>query len=159
MKIKKIKKVKKTKKIEKKKPKRKPGRPPGPGKRGHRTKITINFSILQKLCKLQATAEEIAGVLECSVDTLERRIDEEYKITFAEYYNRYSSSGKVSLRRTQIKLSKKDSRMAIHLGKQMLGQSEVTKNENNNTNKNFIIIEQEIIGKESESKKDNHEDT
>lgn len=106
----------------KKQNKKKVGRPPGPGKRGHRTKIEIDFKLLGGLCNIQCTASEIAGVMNISVDTLDRRIRELYKVTFADYYKKHSEEGKASLRRIQFKHANTNTAMAIFLGKNLLGQ-------------------------------------
>lgn len=102
--------------------KKKAGRPPGPGKRGHRGKIEIDFNLLKKMCQIQCTAEEIAGVMEISSDTLNARIKEKHDITFSEYYKKYSDEGKTSLRRLQFKIAQTNPGMAIFLGKQYLRQ-------------------------------------
>ena len=100
------------------------GRPPGPGKRGHRTKIEIDFDLLIRLCQIQCTASEISGVMGFSVDTLERRIRENYKLTFAEFFKKHSEAGKGSLRRLQFKHAQTNPGMAIFLGKNYLKQSD-----------------------------------
>lgn len=110
--------------MKKKTIKKKAGRPPGPGPRGHRTKIEIDFELLEGLCKIQCTAEEIAGVMGVSVDTIGRRIEEKESITFADYYKKHSDAGKASLRRLQFKHAKKNPGMAIFLGKNLLRQSD-----------------------------------
>ena len=81
-------------------------------------------TIFENLCGLQCTLEEIAGVFDCSVDTIERRCKEEYGETFAEVYKKHSAKGKMSLRRTQFKLAEKSAAMAIFLGKNYLGQKD-----------------------------------
>jgi AraC-like DNA-binding protein len=89
-----------------------------------RPKINIDWSTVEKLCLIQCTGEEIASVLGCSYDTLERRCKEEYEESFAEYIKRESSGGKASLRRAQWKKAIDDGNatMQIWLGKQYLGQ-------------------------------------
>jgi len=80
---------------------------------------------IDNLCGLMCTAEEIAGFLEVSVDTLERRIREKYNCTFAEYFKERSARGKISLRRHQYKLAEAGNpTMLIWLGKQYLGQTD-----------------------------------
>lgn len=97
------------------KTKNKSGRP--------RKKITQDA--FQKLCKLQCTEEEIAGFLDCSVDTLQRWVKENYDgETFAVVYKKYAAGGRVSLRRRQWALAEHNATMAIWLGKQHLGQRE-----------------------------------
>lgn len=84
----------------------------------------IDKKIFENLCGLQCTLEEIAGVFDCSVDTIERWCKREYKQTFAEVYKKHSAKGKTSLRRTQFKLAEKSAAMAIFLGKNYLGQKD-----------------------------------
>ena len=84
----------------------------------------IDKKIFENLCGLQCTLEEIAGVFDCSVDTIERWCKREYRETFAEVYKKHSAKGKTSLRRTQFKLAEKSAAMAIFLGKNYLGQKD-----------------------------------
>ena len=89
-----------------------------------RPKKEIDKKIFENLCGLQCTLEEIAGVFDCSVDTIERWCKREYKETFADTYKKHSAKGKMSLRRTQFKLAEKSAAMAIFLGKNYLGQKD-----------------------------------
>lgn len=84
----------------------------------------IDKKIFENLCGLQCTLEEIAGVFDCSVDTIERWCKREYRETFAEVYKKHSAKGKTSLRRIQFKLAEKSAAMAIFLGKNYLGQKD-----------------------------------
>ena len=87
-----------------------------------RPKKEIDKKIFENLCGLQCTLEEIAGVFDCSVDTIERWCKREYGETFAEVYKKHSAKGKTSLRRIQFKLAEKSAAMAIFLGRNYLGQ-------------------------------------
>ena len=58
------------------------------------------------LCEIQCTAEEIAGFLRISVDTLERRIKEKFKQNFAEFFAMHRTVGQISLRRSLFNLAK-----------------------------------------------------
>ena len=89
-----------------------------------RPKKEIDKKIFENLCGLQCTLEEIAGVFDCSADTIERWCKREYKETFAEVYKKHSAKGKTSLRRIQFKLAEKSAAMAIFLGKNYLGQKD-----------------------------------
>ena len=84
----------------------------------------IDREQFEKLCSIQCTLEEIAGVFRCSEDTIERWCKREIGKTFAEAYKVYSVNGKISLRRLQFKLAEKSAAMAIFLGKQYLGQTD-----------------------------------
>ena len=83
----------------------------------------------ERLCGVQCTEEEIAGVFDCSVDTIENWCKRTYESKFSEVYKIYSASGKASLRRTQFKLAERSAAMAIFLGKQYLGQKDMVEYE------------------------------
>lgn len=87
-----------------------------------RPKKEINQSIFENLCGIQCTLAEIAGVFDCSEDTIERWCKATYGETFAETFKKHSAEGKISLRRAQFRLAEKNAAMAIFLGKQYLGQ-------------------------------------
>lgn len=89
-----------------------------------RPRKEIDNKIFENLCGLQCTLEEIAGVFDCSADTIERWCKREYGETFAETYKKHSAKGKMSLRRIQFKLAEKSAAMAIFLGKNYLGQKD-----------------------------------
>ena len=101
-----------------------------------RPKKNIDWNVVSGLCRIQCTQQEIASVLDISEDTLVRRIKSKYKLTFAEYYKKESSSGRISLRRAQFAraMGTKDRNgnykndgsvpMLIWLGKQYLNQAE-----------------------------------
>jgi len=91
---------------------------------GGRAKITIDFRELEKLCFIQCSLVEIATWFHCSEDTIERRVKEEFGISFAEYFGKKRVGGLISLRRNQFKLSEKNAAMAIFLGKNYLGQAD-----------------------------------
>ena len=87
-----------------------------------RPKIEINKDQFEKLCGIMCTLDEIAGVFNCSHDTIERWCKETYDTTFADISKRFQGTGKSSLRRMQFKLAERNASMAIWLGKQYLGQ-------------------------------------
>lgn len=93
----------------------KPGKP----------KIQIDKTAFVKLCQLQCTMQEIAGYFECSHDTVERWVKQEYGKKFSEVYIDLRSGGLLSLRRSQFKLAEKNATMAIWLGKQYLNQKDL----------------------------------
>lgn len=84
--------------------------------------------MIEKLSMLMCTDEEIASVLEVSVDTLTNRNN---KDAFSEFKLKGQSKGKMSLRRYQFKLAEKSAAMAIFLGKQYLGQKDKIETFNN----------------------------
>lgn len=99
-----------------------------------------DYKHFEGLCAIQCTEEEIASVMGVSVDTVSRRVQEHYNMTFAEVYKRYSAPGKAALRRTQFDLAKRNATMAIWLGKQWLGQrDEVDLNASGDVDVNITV--------------------
>ncbi|ODS99870.1 MAG: hypothetical protein ABS52_19505 [Gemmatimonadetes bacterium SCN 70-22] len=79
----------------------------------------------EKLCRIQSTIEEIAAWFDMDVDTVNKRVYDEYGSTFSVIFRRYRGHGKVSLRRRQFqKALEGDSRMLKFLGANWLGQRE-----------------------------------
>ncbi|MDP2644119.1 MAG: hypothetical protein Q8P24_04210 [Desulfobacterales bacterium] len=92
-----------------------------------RPKIEVDLKQLQAFCQVLCTKEEICIFLGLSLTTLDRRIKESTGETFEGYYKKYSSGGKMSLRRAQYKTALDGNpTMQIWLGKQTLGQKEKT---------------------------------
>ena len=106
-----------------------------------RPKTEINWMHFEDLCGLQCTIEEIVGFFRVSKCTIQRHVKEKYGETFDTVYERFSSTGKCSLRRNQFALSKKNAAMAIHLGKTYLGQKDVVVNENHTIISQTAILE------------------
>lgn len=84
----------------------------------------ISQKDFEKLCGLQCTKEEICGFFDVTDKTLERWCKRTYKKGFSEVFAQKRGSGKISLRRSQFELAKKNASMAIWMGKQYLGQRE-----------------------------------
>jgi len=84
----------------------------------------ISQKDFEKLCGLQCTKEEICGFFDVTDKTLERWCKRIYKKGFSEVFAQKRGSGKISLRRSQFELAKKNANMAIWLGKQYLAQRE-----------------------------------
>lgn len=87
-----------------------------------RPKMEIDKVQFEKLCAILCTLEEISGFFDCSMDTIERWCKRTYNAKFSEVFRVYSAKGKMSLRRYQFDLAKKNAAMAIFLGKNYLGQ-------------------------------------
>lgn len=90
-----------------------------------RPRTEIDQKQFESLCGLQCTQEEIASFFHCSEDTVTRWCKRTYGTSFAEVYKKKSANGKISLRRAQFRLAEKNASMAIFLGKQYLGQSDI----------------------------------
>lgn len=76
----------------------------------------------EKLCALQCTKEEICGFFKITDKTLENWCKRTYRAGFSEVFGQKRGVGKISLRRSQMKLAETNATMAIWLGKQYLGQ-------------------------------------
>ena len=99
------------------------GHRPGAG----RKPIQIDLVELEKLCALQCTDEEIAHWMGVSTRTIENRRKQP---KFAAVMKRGRAKGRISVRRSQMKLVEAgNSTMGIWLGKQLLGQRDVVTNE------------------------------
>lgn len=82
-----------------------------------RPKLEIDEEQVYELSKIQCTTAEMAAVLDCSPDTLERR--------FAAIMKRGREEGKKSLKRKQYEVAMGGNvTMLIWLGKQLLDQRE-----------------------------------
>ncbi len=82
-----------------------------------RPRKVIDADLVEKLAAIHCTTPEIAAIVDCSVDTLERR--------FAAILAKGKSKGKTKLRRLQWESAEKGNVvMQIWLGKQILGQSD-----------------------------------
>jgi hypothetical protein len=108
-------------------PKKKPEESPPPEHRDGpgRPRKPIDLKLLENMCKISCTKQEIADIFEISLETLENRIMEEFSVNFSGFYKRFQGQGKMSLRRLQWNNAKKGNvTMQIFLGKQYLGQSD-----------------------------------
>ena len=89
-----------------------------------RKPVQIDLVELEKLCSLQCTDEEIAAWFGVSTRTIESRRKQP---KFAEVMSRGRAKGRISVRRAQMKLLEAGNGvMGVWLGKQLLGQRDVT---------------------------------
>lgn len=115
--------------------------PEKPKKKMGRPVLEIDWLDFEKLCGMQCTAIEIAAWFHVSVDTVERRVKEQYGTTFAEVFAEKSFKGKASLRRKMYELAMTGDRvMLIWLSKQYLGFSEKMEQKSDTT---VVVKEQE----------------
>lgn len=89
-----------------------------------RPRKQIDKAQFEKLCAMQCTQEEMCGFFDCDDVTLNSWCKREYKKSFSEVFRQKRQGGRISLRRTQWKLSETNVTMAIWLGKQYLGQTD-----------------------------------
>jgi hypothetical protein len=94
-------------------------------------KKQIDYDLVDNLCKIQCTGEEIASVLDIDYDTLNAAIKRDKGIGFSDYFELKRGSGKASLRRRQWQAAIEEGNitMMIFLGKQYLGQSDKQEHE------------------------------
>lgn len=108
-----------------------------------RPEIQIDWDQFNKLCALQCTLSEIASFMGCSEDTIERRVQEEHGVNFAELYSKRRQFGKISIRRKQFQVAESGNpTMLIWLGKQWLEQKEKTEVRNENIDLNKMSDEE-----------------
>lgn len=110
----------------------------------------VGADIVRKLAAVMCTEEEIASVLEVSVEVLHNKLNDR---TFSEYYKSGKEEGKASLRRTQFEIAKKNATMAIWLGKQYLGQTDdaATKEEARTNGLEITFAVEDVSGGDDEN--------
>lgn len=89
-----------------------------------RPRKEIDQKQFENLCGLQCTLEEICGWFGVTDKTLNSWCKRTYSESFSEVFRQKRSTGKISLRRSQWRLSEKNANMAIWLGKQYLDQKD-----------------------------------
>lgn len=107
----------------------------------------------EDLAGLGCTQEEIAWFFRdekgkpANIDTLSRWCKRTYGMTFQEYIKKVGCMGmKIRIRRNQLKLSEKSAAMAIFLGKNYLGQTDVAVEDNNETLQRLDEVLDQIDG-------------
>lgn len=109
-------------------------------KRTGRPKKEIDENLFENLCAIFCTQEEIAGIFNCSIDTINNWCKRTYGETFSETFKKKSAKGKTSLRRWQFKAAENGNvSMMIFLGKNYLGQSDRTEIEVPDTQININV--------------------
>ena len=83
----------------------------------------------EDLCALQCTKDEICAWFDFTDKTLDARVHDIYgdDVSFSDIFRQKRGKGKISLRRTQWDMAKKNPTMALWLGKQYLGQTDQQK--------------------------------
>ena len=90
-----------------------------------RPRKDIDREEFEKLCGLQCTYNEICDWFGVTDKTLNAWCKRTYRMRFSEVFQQKKGLGKISLRRMQFRLAEKSAAMAIFLGKQYLGQTDV----------------------------------
>jgi len=92
-----------------------------------RKAIKIDLGLLEKVCTLQCTDVEIAGIFEVNVRTIERH---KKKPAFAAVMERGRAKGRLSVRRSLFEQAAKgNSQSTIFLAKNLLGFKDYVSNE------------------------------
>lgn len=87
-----------------------------------RNKTELDEDVIVKLAAIHCTMDEIAHICGCIKDTIERRPE------LMEKIHKARAEGKSSIRRHQWKLAQAgNATMLIWLGKQLLGQKDVSR--------------------------------
>jgi hypothetical protein len=101
------------------------------------TAASINLGELEKLAAMQCTDEEIAAWFGVSTRTIERRRKSR---VFADVIERGKAKGRISLRRSQLKILDQGSAvMGIFLGKNYLGQADSMDGSGGGTNVLIVL--------------------
>ena len=88
-----------------------------------RPKKEFNQELFEELCKIQCTEQEIAAVMDMSIELVNQNCKSLYGLTFLDVYAQKRAAGKPSMRRKQYqKAMDGDTTMLIWLGKNMLEQ-------------------------------------
>jgi hypothetical protein len=100
------------------------------------TKIQVDFELVEKLATEFNTKDDIAEILGCSVDTLDRRIKEKYGCGFAALYKKGTAKGRKSLRARMYELAMAGNvTMLIWLSKQYLGHTDKVESQQTSSEK------------------------
>lgn len=95
--------------------------------KGGRPQKEFDKENFEKLCSLQCTKDEICAFFGTTDKTLERWCKRTYGTGFSDTFKIKRGLGKISLRRSQFRLAETNATMAIWLGKQYLGQEDISK--------------------------------
>lgn len=89
-----------------------------------RPKKEINQRQFEQACAMQCTKAEVCAFFDVTEKTLEGWCKRTYKMGFSQVFSIKREVGKMSLRRSQMKMAETNPTMAIWLGKQYLGQKD-----------------------------------
>ena len=119
---------------------------------GGRPLTMINYGLLDELCEIQCTEEEIAKIMKIDADTLSAAIKRDMNKSFPEYFAEKRVAGKRSLRRRQYQSAVIDGNvtMLIWLGKQWLSQSD--KQQIDMTTETVIVVSLQEIQEDNDTK-------
>lgn len=97
---------------------------PPTGKVG-RPQVIVDWEIAEELARIHCTKDEMAAVLKITTELLDTDCQRKFKIPFAQWYQKFSSQGKMSLRRKMFEVAHSGNvTMLVWLSKQHLGMKE-----------------------------------
>jgi hypothetical protein len=70
-----------------------------------KSKLKVSFSELKELMAFYPTLEETACWFNCSSDTIERRVKENWNLTFAEFRKRFAGKTRLMIKRKAITMA------------------------------------------------------
>lgn len=90
-----------------------------------RPKKELDWKVLDSILQFGANLIDCSDILNLSEDTIQKRIRDQFDLTFTEYRHRKMSKMRMKLLQKQFDVAMKGSTaLLIWLGKQYLGQSE-----------------------------------
>lgn len=96
-----------------------------PINKGGRPRKNVDFVKLATICQYPLTNEDIATLMDLSVDTIDRECKRVYGLGFADYKTQKQASTRKTILAKQLEVAKAGNvTMLIWLGKQYLGQTE-----------------------------------
>jgi hypothetical protein len=109
-----------------------------------RKPVDIDLVSLEKLCTLNCTDDELAAYFGVSARTIQKRRKNDPQFASATSVGR--AKGRITVRRKQMQLLEAgNATMAVWLGKQLLGQRDVTPVELTGANRQPVQITLEIL--------------
>lgn len=88
--------------------------------------MEIDWKMLDGLLQFGARLVDCSELMQCSDETIQRRIRDKYDITFTEYRNRKLSKTRLRLAQKQFDLAMEgNTTMLVWLGKNLLGQTDI----------------------------------
>ena len=119
-----------------------------------RPRIEIDLEKVRRMCETHCTKDEICYVFGIDEKTLSARLKEVgYDKGFSDYYSKFESVGKVSLRAKQWEVAMEgDGKMLNWLGKQYLGQRD--KQEMDMTTRQAQPLKIEFVGEDTAESSD-----
>lgn len=101
-----------------------------PGGRPRKEMTDEDFKKIVSMMRIQCTQDEICNIFDMTAETLNTRLEERGEQSFSTLYNKHQDEGRASLRRNQWKAAEAlNPTMLIWLGKQVLGQTDVSRSD------------------------------